>query len=538
MVETDQNRKFPEGPDGISEDPERENIMADSRLVELWQAIESGKSVEHTSIVVPSLSFDSEELAKISGAPFYEERLLFTLMRLRDPRARVIYITSQPLHPEIVDYYLDLLAGVPHRSARKRLRLFCCYDASIQPLTAKILERPRLIERIRKAIGNPDTAYLTCFNSTDLERRLADQLGVALNGCNPDLLDLGGKSGSRELFRTVGANLPRGRERLYSLEDLVEALDALWRPGLRRAVIKLDHSFAGAGNGIFQYPEQMPEDRAQRHRALTSAIRHLQFSEPASVEAFFTKLREMGGIAEEMIDEGTDIRSPSVQMRLTPTGDLEIVSTHDQILGGATGQAYTGCRFPADPAYRELIQQQALKIGRGLRDRGVMSRFAVDFIVFRDEKGTWQARAIEINLRMGGTTVPFLALQFLTGGHLNPESGEFLAAEGKTKYYRATDSLTSPTYRGLLPEDLMDVLERNDLGFSPDRQTGVLFHMMGALSEHGKIGITVIGDSPEEAESIYQRTVEILDLETQHHPPISEARRLHLHNRARLLSME
>lgn len=44
----------------------------------------------HTSVIVPSLAFDQEELAKIRGIPFYEERLLFSLIRLRDPRARVI----------------------------------------------------------------------------------------------------------------------------------------------------------------------------------------------------------------------------------------------------------------------------------------------------------------------------------------------------------------------------------------------------------------------------------------------------------------
>ena len=511
--------------------------MTDSRLAGLWQTIEAGEPVEHTSIVVPSLSFDAEELAKISGAPFYEERLLFSLMRLRDPRARVIYVTSQPLHPEIVDYYLGLLVGVSPRSARSRLQLFCCYDATTRPLTEKILERPRLIERIRRAMGPPSHAYLTCFNSTPLERRLADDLDIPLNGCDPDLLDLGGKSGSREVFKAVGVPLPAGRERLHSVEEIVDALDAIWQPGLERAVLKLDHSFAGAGNGLFVYPSPMADTPEDRRQALRAALQGLTFTESSAPEVFLAKFEEMGGIVEEMVS-GEEIRSPSVQMRLTPSGDLEIVSTHDQILGGKTGQSYSGCRFPADRAYRATIQEHALAIGHGLRRQGVISRFAVDFVVARGAAGEWKVWAIEINLRMGGTTVPFLALQFLTGGQLDRESGEFIAPDGRRKYYRATDSLSSLSYRGLLPDDLMDILDTHGLGFSSDRRTGVLFHMMGALSEHGKVGVTAIGDSAAEADAFFRRTVELLDLETQGVQPEASGSKIPMPMQVMRLTME
>ena len=101
---------------------------------------------------MPSFTLDQEELKKLEGATFYEERLLFLLIRLRNPRAHVVYVTSQPVHPLILDYYLHLLAGVPASHARARLTMLCAYDSSPRPLTQKILERPRLIERIRRAI--------------------------------------------------------------------------------------------------------------------------------------------------------------------------------------------------------------------------------------------------------------------------------------------------------------------------------------------------------------------------------------------------
>ncbi|MBD0354952.1 MAG: carboxylate-amine ligase, partial [Rubrobacteraceae bacterium] len=129
-----------------------------------------------TIVVVPSLSLDAEELQKISGVHHYEERMLCMLMLLRMPRTHLVLVTSQPIATPIVDYYLHLLPGVPFRHARGRLTLLSCYDASKLPLTQKILDRPRLMERIWSAIPDPDTAHITCFNSTPLERTLAVKL--------------------------------------------------------------------------------------------------------------------------------------------------------------------------------------------------------------------------------------------------------------------------------------------------------------------------------------------------------------------------
>jgi len=48
---------------------------------------------------------------------------------------------------------------------------------------------------------------------------------------------------------------------------------------------------------------------------------------------YAAKLAERGGIVEERIT-GVELRSPSVQLRVTPFGDVELLSTHDQVLDG------------------------------------------------------------------------------------------------------------------------------------------------------------------------------------------------------------
>ena len=101
-------------------------------------------------------------------------------MRLRNPRAHVVYVTSQPVHPMVLEYYLQLLTGIPASHARSRLTLLCAHDSSPQSLTKKILDRPRLLQRIRDSIDDPARAYLTVFNSTPLERSLAVRLGIPI----------------------------------------------------------------------------------------------------------------------------------------------------------------------------------------------------------------------------------------------------------------------------------------------------------------------------------------------------------------------
>src|SRR5713226_3530840 len=300
------------------------------RLEEVWQSLVDSDEEAYTSVVVPSLSLDQSELRKLPGASFYEERLLFLLIRLRNPRARMVFVTSQPVHPLVLEYYFQFLAGIPASHARARLTLLCAHDASPRSLTEKILERPRLIERIRAGIVDPSRAYLTVFNSTPHERTLAVLLGIPLNGAAPRLSHLGAEAGSRKVFREAGVDLPLGVEDLHHPKEVEEALLELRarRPGLSKAVIKLNDSFSGEGNAILRYPE------GDAPATIRGALRQVEFSVATETpEAYFEKFSRMGGIVEEFL-EGTHKASPSAQLRVSPACEVSAISSHDQILGG------------------------------------------------------------------------------------------------------------------------------------------------------------------------------------------------------------
>lgn len=479
-------------------------------LAEMYKRIFPERLATRTVVVVPSLTLDPAELAKIEGAHHYEERMLCLLMLLQMPNTRLIYVTSQPISRTVVDYVLHLLPGIPSTHARRRLNLFDCCDASSLPLVQKILDRPRLIRKIRKAIGNRDSAHISCFNSTPMERELAVRLGIPLYANDPDLGHLGSKSGSRKTFIAAGISMAEGFEDLQNETEIVTSLCQLKErnPELRKAVIKLNEGFSGEGNATFSYSDCPNHDiESWIQDTLPERIKFEAAGENWS--SFGTKFREMYGIVESFI-EGDEKCSPSVQCRINPIGEVEVISTHDQILGGPSGQIFLGCTFPAQQEYRVELQEAGRKVGVCLRDQGVIGRFGVDFISVRDASG-WKNYAIEINLRKGGTTHPYMMLQSLTNGHYDIGTGEFFVPGGESRCYLASDNLCNESYRGLCPEDLIDIAVENNLHFHSTIQQGVVFHLIGALSEFGKLGVLCIGDSPETARKYYDQTLDALN---------------------------
>lgn len=499
---------------GPGSDREREIFVSlQTRLEPMFRDVYADPLAERTVVVIPGLSLDQETLTHIAGAPHYEERQLSMLMLLRLPRTHVVFVTSTPIDPVIIDYYLSLLSGVPSGHARRRLTLLSAYDSSARSLTSKILARPRLLQRIRDAIVDPTTAHLSCFNATTDEVTLAVRLGIPLYACDPALAGFGTKSGSRRAFREACVLLPDGAEGLRDVDELCEALATLKRrnPALRRAVIKLEEGFSGEGNAVFDFGKVEADavapdwiEREMPHRLAPEAV-------GLSSERYLSKFAQMGGVVEAWL-EGEDKRSPSVQMRITPTGTLEIISTHDQLLGGHSGQVFLGSSFPADARYRGSLQAVGARIGETLRNHGVLGRFSVDFITVQ-EGAAWKHHAIEINLRKGGTTLPFQMLQFLTAGRYDPERCEFLTPTGQRRVYYATDNLCRPEYRRLTPDDLVDLIVEHRLHFDPTHQQGVVFNLIGALSEFGKLSLVSIADTHENAEDLYRRTVAVIDRE-------------------------
>ena len=207
---------------GQLDEQDRYRAFDDLQLTmgDAWDSIQ--KNLEDESVVVvPSISIERTTASSGTVMQAMEERALFLLLLLRQPRLRMIYVTSQPISEAIVEYYLGLLPGVIPSHARARLTLLAVGDGSSTSLSAKLLARPRLLREIRSLIPNSERCHLIPYNTTPLERDVALSLGIPMYGADPRLVDMGSKTGCRRMFEECEVQYPIGAEDLHSVDDIV-----------------------------------------------------------------------------------------------------------------------------------------------------------------------------------------------------------------------------------------------------------------------------------------------------------------------------
>ena len=186
------------------------------------------------------------------------------------------------------------------------------------------------------------------YTTTTLERDLALELGIPMYGADPRHFPLGTKTGCRRTFEEAGVEYPVGYEDLRSKDDIVAALASLRgrRAGATSAMVKLNEGVAGAGNAVVDLVGLPAPGATDEARALLDRIERMELEgRTVTHETYFAKFAERGGIVEERIT-GSEVLSPSVQLRVTPLGEVQVLSTHDQVLGGPTGQSYLAARSP------------------------------------------------------------------------------------------------------------------------------------------------------------------------------------------------
>src|ERR671918_71947 len=178
----------------------------------LWPSVtlRSIGDVERTVVVVHSISMDVPEHL-VPVFPAYEERFLcLVLSLLRAPRSRVVYVTSQPILPRVLDYWFGLVPELDTPEARSRFATVSLVDGRNVPLTKKLLARPGAVERIRGLVADPEVAFLLPFATSRDEVELAVRLGLPLYGADPELEWLGAENGRRRGLAEEGAAPPPG----------------------------------------------------------------------------------------------------------------------------------------------------------------------------------------------------------------------------------------------------------------------------------------------------------------------------------------
>jgi len=467
-----------------------------TKLAAALEANQSGSATEHVMIVLPSYSVSESLLSHYTNRiASLEHRYLNALfVANRIPSCETLYVATRGPSPEVLDYLLGLLRPERRATARSQLRMIEVDDGSARSVALRLLDRPELIARIRDEIGDRP-AFIEPWNVTEPEVELALALGVPINGAAPELRPLAFKSAGRRLFRASGVSVPVGREDVRTAEDVVAAVSAILaeRPGARGIVVKHDDSGAGDGNvAIDLEPMAAAEDPAAWLRGTIDAL----------PDWYRRDLAEGGGVVEERI-VGQRFASPSAQVDIRPGGEVVVLATHEQVLGGPGGQVYLGCRFPADPAYAPLLARHAAAVGAQLAARGALGRFSVDFVAAGDASGGWDVYALEVNLRKGGTTHPYTALRNLVPGRYDTPTGQWITEDGSPRAYTSTDNLVEPIWIGFPADAVIRAVAAAGLQFDPVKGVGTVLHMLSGLAIDGRFGVTAIAATATEANSMY-----------------------------------
>ena len=470
--------------------PNREFAELQQRLRALWPSVtlRSIGDVERTVVVVHSISMDVPDQL-IPVFPAYEERFLCLVLSL---------LRSQRLARD-----LRHLAADPAAADRLLLRprARAGHARGAQPLLGRLARRrpqpaadeeaartrPGAIERIRALVAQPELAFLLPFATSRDEVELAVRLGIPLYGADPALEWLGTKSGSRRVFAEEGVPHAYGFD-VAGERDVLRALREL-RSGT--AVLKLDRGVSGLGNALVDVAQ------GARRRPARPELSSSRTPKPPSPTTWPRSPTRAGSSRSGSRATTFAARAHSSASALPARSTSSPRTTRSS--AGRTARRTSAAASRPTRSTRRRSRSKRSRSDAGWRVKGRSGAVrSTSWPSASDDD--WQPYAIEINLRCGGTTHPFMAISTLTDGIYDPLAGEFRTRLGDIKHYVATDHLDAPAYQALTPDDLLDVVAERSLGWDAERETGVALHMVSALAVAGRIGLTAIGDSPSEAQ--------------------------------------
>lgn len=389
----------------------------------------------HSVVVLPSLSFSTRELQIVDCVLSYEERVLFVLFALSNPATYLFILTSMKVDESVITYYLSFLPKDQRENARSRVHFYSLGDPSTERcLAEKLLGDPTALDCIKQYCTEANAtcqgtmqSSLMIWRATEYEERLSAVLGLPYYNATHDQCWFGTKPGSRSVFKRL--NIPCADGTYEEVRDLDVLCQSIWKvlcrnPHARRGVVKLSDGFSGIGNVVLDlemvqerlkllegYPDDIKSD-TELGRLTKMAFQNAAYHR-RTCEDYCDELAVMGAIFEVYIDVDDDDRdpenkqcctSPSVQGVIDEYGTVTLLSTHEQLLDQ---QVYIGCEFPCKPDYRLQLLDYGKRIGDFLSCAGVRDRFGVDFMCVPKRNGMWEIWAVEINLRMTGTTPPW-----------------------------------------------------------------------------------------------------------------------------------
>jgi hypothetical protein len=388
------------------------------------------------------------------------------------------------------------------KDAAQRVKFVTVNDRSSVKLCNKVLNNAPLIAELKEELKNKN-AGLICVQSGDEEHALADALGIEFLSNHPQHEIWGTKFGSRELFKEANIPYAKGTPLVFTPRELAAEICRIYYDDTTccKFMVKLNESFNGEGNAILDLSCVVDVNI----ETVIDSLSKMKWSKVDGTWGIYCAgIMNVGVIAEQFIAD--ELCTPSFIGYISADGEVHRMGTQQQVLEGLE---YMGCIFPADESFRLHIQEYGFRVGAALASKGARGNFGIDFIVSKNppiatttthsELGIY---AVEINLRHTGSTYPFMLAKLLTEARLDPSTGELISSAGMQKFYRASSYVKHEDYKKLTPEKVIKIVREHKLLFDITSHTGVVFPMLGAITEFGKFGMTCIANSQEEADAM------------------------------------
>ena len=347
-----------------------------ARMAEVWDAMRLNHDDESV-VVVPSVTLDRGRRRSGSMTQAMEERFLFLLMLLRQPRLRMVYVTSMPIAPDDRRVLPGPAArGDPEPRAGAAARWSPCTTRRPAPLSEKLLERPRLLRQHRRADPEPRPLAPGALQhhrararrralprDPDVRRRPAARPTGLQDRLPPDVRR-GRACRTRWAWRTCTRSTTCGRGRADAGAATGHAT-ASSSSSTRVSPARATRSSTWRG-----LPAPGVADERGGRRA-SGCGRWSWSRRTTPLDGYVAKFAEGGGIVEERDRRRGAAQPERPAAGHCPAATVELLSTHDQLLGGAERAELPRLRVPGRLRVRPRDHRRTpRRSGERLAERG------------------------------------------------------------------------------------------------------------------------------------------------------------------------
>lgn len=490
-------------------------------LATTWEKHKKNKNRPYTLIILPS--HDNCILSNQALLPGYEERFMSMLLLLKKSKnLHLIYLISNIINQDVIDYYLALSSPKNSEAIKKRLSFISINDAtSANTLAQRILKNPVRLSHIKAEIDKEKRgdAFLYPFNVEESEIRLARLWKLPIYGAHLNNGLTPTKSFFRYLCAQINVATPPGIENIGitnkadAEKELITKIAILKRqyPAAKKFILKINNGYLGQGNATFLASGLKKQNAFQQVAEIKKRLHSMEFPEATiNYNTYLTMISKVGCVIEVFI-AGTSFHSPSVQIDISPDKTIRVLSTHDQIMSDSNPFVHKGGSFPADPSYATNIIKEGRKIAEQLAEKyNVSGYISIDFAVIKKASGAWKSYAIDLNFHRGASEQPIFFLKHLVKGRYIESTSIFVTQKGEKRYCVSCNALSFNACAGISTDKVIQELNDKHLFYNDEKQTGAILYMLSTLSTSGHAAIAAIERSPEQARSLLNKTINTL----------------------------